>query len=120
MAELVELRVERGINELLQLERAQLFTSEEIKTIVKMRKAFEYKLQKPKKTQDDYLKYIQYEQSLLKLIKLRRKRVGYQHKYKEIDQTIATRIAGLFRAIVFKNQGDVRLWFSYINFCKSM
>lgn len=118
MAEIVELRLERGINELLQLERVNLFTEAEVKAIIKRRKAFEYKLQKPQKVKEDFLKYIAYEQSLLKLIKVRRKKIGYTHKYKEIDQVIANRIAAIYRSIVYKNQTDIQLWFSYINFCK--
>lgn len=120
MAELVELRIERGIPELLQMERVNLFSSEEVKAIVKKRKAFEYRLQKSEKRKDDYLKYIAYEQSVLKLIKIRRKKIGYTFKYKEIEQAIAARIGALFRAIVYKKQEDVQLWLSFIQFSKEM
>ncbi|KAI1280790.1 U3 small nucleolar RNA-associated protein 6 -like protein [Halotydeus destructor] len=120
MAEVVELRLERGVPELLQLKRVNLFSDDEVKTIIKKRKAFEYKLQKQEKVKEDYLKYVAYEESLIKLIKVRRKKIGYYHKYKEIENTIANRIAQLFRAVVYRHQGDVKLWLLYIDFCKRM
>lgn len=120
MAEIVELRLENGVNELEQLERIGLFSNEEIKTIVNKRKAFEYRLQRPKRTKEDYLKYINYEESLLKLIKRRRDKIGYQHKYKEIEYFISLRVSTLFRRVIAKHQGDVDLSFDYINFRKSV
>ena len=120
MAEVVELRVERGINELLQLERADLFASDEVRKVIKKRKMFEYRLQKFKKSKEDFLRYICYEESLLRLVAVRRKKTGYSHKTKEIDQSIASRISALYRAVVFRNQADVQLWLSYIEFCRKM
>lgn len=40
--------------------------------IVKKRKEFEYKIQRRTKCKEDYLRYIQYEMDLLKLLRLRR------------------------------------------------
>ena len=120
MAEVVELRLERGVNELLQLVRVNLFAADEVKTIIKKRRAFEYKLQRHGKSKDDYLRYIAYEECLLKLIKLKRKKLAYTHKIKEIDLTIANRIGAIFRAVIFRHQSDVDLWLSYIEFCKRM
>lgn len=42
------------------------------RTIVKKRKEFEYKIQRRTKCKEDYLRYIQYEMDLLKLLRLRR------------------------------------------------
>lgn len=42
------------------------------RTIAKKRKEFEYKIQRRTKNKEDYLRYIQYEMDLLKLIRLRR------------------------------------------------
>lgn len=120
MAEVVETRLERGVNELLQLVRVDLFTGDEVKTIIKKRRSFEYKLQRHGKSKDDYLRYIAYEECLLKLIKMRRRKTGYTHKIKEIDLTIANRIGAVFRAVIFRHQSDVQLWLSYIEFCKRM
>ena len=75
MAEFVELNLERSINELEKIEKYGLLKREEIKSIIKKRKAFEYKLRNSKKSKIHYLKYINYEQELLKLIKSRRKKM---------------------------------------------
>lgn len=123
MAEVVELRVERGINELLQLERIGLFSPEETRRIVKKRKMFEYRLQKCNKSKEEYLRYISYEKGLLRLIGIRRRKSGLSQKLKEVDQTIGSRISGLFRGALFtcrNSQSDVQLWLSYIDFCRSM
>lgn len=118
MAEFVELRIERGIDELLELERVGLFSSNEIRMVIKKRKEMEYRLQRMRKCKDDHLKYISYENSLLQLIRVRRKKVGFQHRFKEIERSIATRIAGKYRAVVHRNPSDVQLWLSYIEFCR--
>ena len=118
MAEVVELRIERGLNELLELERAELFTSDEIRIVIKKRRGMEYRLQRMKKCKDDYLKYISYEESLLQLIKIRRQRIGFHHRFKEIERSIATRIAGMYKNVVNRNQSDMQLWLSYIEFCR--
>lgn len=46
------------------------------RAIVKKRRELEYKLQKRTKNKGDYLNYIQYEITLLSLLRVRRK-VGY-------------------------------------------
>lgn len=124
MAEVVQLRVERGVEELLELERAGLFSPEETKAIINKRKEFEYRLRRQTSGTssliDTYLKYISYERSLLRLIKMRRKKHGFDHRTKEIDQKIAKRIAGIFRGAVFRDQSDVSMWVSYIDFCREM
>ena len=120
MAEVVQLRIERGVEELLELERAELFTPEEIKAIIKKRKHFEYRLRSFKVTKDDFLKYISYEQCLLKLIKIRRKKSGFTHRVKQVDHVISHRIASLFGAAVVRYKSDADLWMTYISFCKDL
>lgn len=120
MAEVVQLRIERGVEELLELERAELFTPEEIKAIIKKRKHFEYRLRSFKVTKEDFLKYISYEQCLLKLIKIRRKKSGFTHRVKQVDHVISHRIASLFGAAVVRYKSDPDLWMTYISFCKGL
>ena len=97
MAERVQADLELMLNELEQIQRVGLLTSEETKTVIKKRKRFEYKMQKQAKVKEDILAYIQYECSLLDLIELRRDKIGYLHKKSEIDGMIAKRINKLFR-----------------------
>ena len=116
MAEIVEFRIERSITELEQLERYGLLTNDEIKAVIKKRKAFEYKLQRNTRIKEDYLKYIAYEESLLKLLGVRRDKMGLHSKTVEIENLIVQHIQTLYRTIVFKNQLDVQLWLSFIDF----
>jgi U3 small nucleolar RNA-associated protein 6 len=118
MAEVVELRIEQGIDELLELERAGLFSPEEVRIVIKKRKEMEYRLQRMKKCKEDYLKYISYEDSLLQLIKVRRQQIGFHHRFKEIERSIATRIAAIYKNVVYRYQSDMQLWLSYIEFCR--
>lgn len=118
MAEVVEFRIEKGIDELLELERAGLFTSHEIKIVIKKRKEMEYRLQRKKKSKENYMKYISYEESLLQLVKIRRQKIRFFGRYKEIERSIATRVAGLYKKVVDRNQSDLQLWLSYIEFCR--
>ncbi|XP_076346357.1 LOW QUALITY PROTEIN: U3 small nucleolar RNA-associated protein 6 homolog [Tachypleus tridentatus] len=120
MAEFVQKHVERIIPELEQMERIGLFTRGEIKKVIRKRRAMEYRLQSRVKTKENYLKYIQYEIKLLSLIRKRREKMNCFYKKKEIDQAIAVRITKLFKAAIYRFQGDVRLWLSHIEFCKRM
>lgn len=125
MAEIVELRLERGLNELIELEKTALFTKDEIKKIIQKRQHYEYKLQRISRSKDDYLKYVTYEMSLLQLIRVRRKNTtGGNSKNcrlaQNAEKSIGKRIAAIYRSLVFKYQSDLTLWLSYLDFCKSM
>lgn len=74
MAEVVQNAIEGYIQDLSTLERYELFTSNEIKSILSKRTEFEYRLRKRQKSKDDFLRYIAYEESLLKLIRIRREK----------------------------------------------
>ncbi|XP_054160096.1 U3 small nucleolar RNA-associated protein 6 homolog [Oppia nitens] len=119
MAEVVEYNIEKTISELEQLERYGLLTDIEIKAIIKKRKAFEYRLQRNTKIKEDYLKYIAYEQSLMKLIHLRRDKSGIKYKTAHIEHMISLHIMSLYRKVVFRNQFDVQMWLTFIDFCRN-
>lgn len=116
----MELRTEEMLPEVEQMERMLMFEKDELRTIAKKRKEFEYKIQRRTKNKEDYLRYIQYEMDLLKLIRLRREKMGYQQKKANIDFTIGNRVNKLFKQAIFRFQDDVRLWLSYIKFCKQV
>lgn len=120
MAEIVQLHLESFIPELEQMERIGLFSHDEIKKVIKKRKALEYRLRRRTKTKEDYLKYIQYEVNVLSLIAIRRQRLRCQLKRREIDHSIATRINKLFKAAIARNQNDEVLWLTQIQFCQRM
>ncbi|KAK2586790.1 hypothetical protein KPH14_011815 [Odynerus spinipes] len=118
MAEFVEKRCEDMIPELEQMERIKLFDKNEIRGIAKKLKEFEYKIQRHTKCKEDYLRYIQYEMDLLKLIKQRRDKFGITQKKSDIDYAIANKVNNLYKEAIFKFQDDIRFWVAYIKFCK--
>lgn len=114
----MELRIEKGVDELLEMERVGLLSTSEMRTVIRKRKEMEYRLQRMRKCKQDYLKYIRYEDSLLQLIRIRRKKMGVYHRYKEIERCIASRIAGIYSSLVKRYPSNVQLWLSYIEFCR--
>ncbi|KAK0173015.1 hypothetical protein PV328_006270 [Microctonus aethiopoides] len=120
MAEFVEKRCEDMIPCLEQMERIKLFDKNEIREIAKKRREFEYKIQRHTKCKEDFLRYIQYEMDLLKLIKQRREKFGNTFKKSDIDYTIANKVNSLYRQAIFKFQEDLRFWIAYMKFCKQV
>ncbi|XP_002740357.1 U3 small nucleolar RNA-associated protein 6 homolog [Saccoglossus kowalevskii] len=118
MAEFVQQRLEERLTELEQLERVGLFNKAEIKAIVKRVRGHEYKLARKSKEKEDFLRYIQYEINLLSLVTKRRKRIGYFFKKEEIEYSIVQRVINLFKRACSHYNDDIKLWMSYIQFCK--
>lgn len=120
MAEFVEKRCEDMIPQMEQMERTKLFEKNEVKEIAKKRKEFEYKIQRHQKNKEDFLRYIQYEMDLLKLVKERRKKLQINAKKNDIDYSIANKINSLYKAAIFRFQDDFRFWIAYMTFCKQV
>ncbi|EZA47219.1 U3 small nucleolar RNA-associated protein 6-like protein [Ooceraea biroi] len=118
MAEFVEKRCEDMIPDFEQMERIKLFDKNEIRSIAKKLKEYEYKIQRHTKRKEDYLRYIQYEMDLLKLIKQRRDKYGITQKTSDIDYAIANKMNNLYKDAIFKFQDDIRFWIAYMKFCK--
>uniref|UniRef100_A0A1B6E402 U3 small nucleolar RNA-associated protein 6 homolog n=1 Tax=Clastoptera arizonana TaxID=38151 RepID=A0A1B6E402_9HEMI len=120
MAEEVELRTEEMIPELENM-MLFLFDRKEIRAIIKKRKEFEYKLHCVTKDKRDCLRNIQYETSLLKLVKARRQKKGIKvAKLSKIDFSIANRINKLFILAIRWFPNEHQIWLSYIKFCKDV
>uniref|UniRef100_A0A6G1SP06 U3 small nucleolar RNA-associated protein 6 n=1 Tax=Aceria tosichella TaxID=561515 RepID=A0A6G1SP06_9ACAR len=135
MAEVVEYRVDRTLDELKVLIDFGIFDEEHAKEIIKKREIFEYNLRRRTKTKLDYLKYIRFEMNLLESIEkyknsilkqtesmedeLERKIFRLQaKKLNEIVRARAGHVSVLYRRLVSKNQFDKRLWRAYIDFAK--
>eukprot|EP00960_Hanusia_phi_P047921 758660-Hanusia_phi.AAC.1 len=58
---------------------------EEIRAIVKKRTDFEYRLRKRAADKSDYLKYIEYEETLDKLLSARKARMSKKIKFREVE-----------------------------------
>ena len=118
MAEVIQERVEDRLPELEQLECTGLFSHAEIKAIIRKALELEYRIQRRSLLKDDFIRYVQYEINLLDLIEKRRARVGYTFKKDEIEDPIIHRIQSVFRRASIKRKDDVRLWLSFIAFCR--
>ncbi|KAJ9169123.1 hypothetical protein P3X46_020585 [Hevea brasiliensis] len=126
MADTVQYRLERMVDELDDLEKRGLFTRREIAEIVKQRRKFEYRLKRPSPLKQDYLAYIEYEIQLDSLRRLRKKSVSRELKKKgnkKIKMSVSdfagvSRIVDIYRLAVMRYKGDIGLWFRYLEFCR--
>ncbi|XP_025080667.1 U3 small nucleolar RNA-associated protein 6 homolog [Pomacea canaliculata] len=118
MAEFVSKSIEDMLPEMERLERVRLFSKEEIRTILKKRQRLEYRLRKKTRQQMDYIRYIQYERSVLALIKKRRKLVGYNFKKERIEVPIIQRIHKLFQLCQTRFPESLDVWLQHIEFSK--
>ncbi|XP_020590803.1 U3 small nucleolar RNA-associated protein 6 homolog [Phalaenopsis equestris] len=136
MADVVHFRLERMANELDDLERRGLLERDKISEIVKQRREFEYRLQRPSPLKQDFLAYIEYEKKLEAYRKLRKRMIVRQmqeeadeeegekkkrrKKWKKSfsDYAGVLRILDLYRMAVMRYKGDLGLWFQYLEFCK--
>ncbi|XP_046856303.1 U3 small nucleolar RNA-associated protein 6 homolog [Xenia sp. Carnegie-2017] len=118
MAEYVFQNVEGMLPELEEMERLELFTKPEIKSIVKKRTALEYKLRRRISQKTDYLRYIQYELNLDLLRRKRRKHRGIEQRVLPGEAVFIKRMHLLFQSALKKFPLDVKLWLQYIEYCK--
>lgn len=127
MADVVQYRLERMVDELDDLERRGIFTRDEISEIVKQRRKFEYRLKRPSPLKQDFIAYIDYESQLDELRRLRRKAVaiqsGDEEKKKKKKKSISdyagvAKIVEIYRLATRRFKGDISLWFKYLEFCR--
>ncbi|KAK8683958.1 hypothetical protein V6N13_039999 [Hibiscus sabdariffa] len=128
MADVVQYRLERMVDELDDLERRGIFSRREIAEIVKQRRKFEYRLKRPSPLKQDFIAYIDYETQLDALRRLRKKaatrELARQGKKKTktrksvSDFAPVARIMEIYRLAVMRYKGDVELWFRYLEFCR--
>lgn len=141
MAEIVEYRVERTLDELNLLVDFGLFTEAQAKKVTSDRQNFEYKLRRRTRNKLDFLEYIRYELNLLESIDQYRKTVikdYYKQKHNKEDDELGRRIlllqakklndivrsrsahvSSLFRKLTTTFQFDKMLWMAYIDFAIS-
>ncbi|KAL0398783.1 UNVERIFIED_CONTAM: hypothetical protein Sradi_2221600 [Sesamum radiatum] len=86
MADVVQFKLERMLNELDDLERRGLFSRREIAEIVKKRRKFEYRLKRPSPLKEDFLAYIDYEKQLDALRRLRKKSVLKKVRREKVEK----------------------------------
>ncbi|KAK8969743.1 hypothetical protein KSP40_PGU003869 [Platanthera guangdongensis] len=135
MADEVQFRLERMANELEDLEKRGLMEWDKINEIVKQRREFEYRLQRPSPLKKDFLDYIEFEKKLEAYRKCRKRMIirqmkeedeevgGKKKRYKKWKKSLSdsagiVRIMGLYKMAVSRFKGDLGLWFQYLEFCR--
>ncbi|PIN13593.1 HAT (Half-A-TPR) repeat-containing protein [Handroanthus impetiginosus] len=123
MADVVQFKLERMLDEIDDLERRGLFSRREIAEIVKKRRKFEYRLKRPSPLKADFLAYIDYEKQLEVLRLLRKKALrksGDKKERKSVsDFAGVSRIIDIYRLATNRFKGDIKLWFQYLEFCRA-
>ncbi|KAK7396513.1 hypothetical protein VNO78_17574 [Psophocarpus tetragonolobus] len=126
MADVVQYRLERMVDELDELEQLGLFSRCEIAEIVKQRRKFEYRLKRPSPLKQDFLAYVEYETQLDTLRKLRKKsgtremmkQGNKKAKKSKSDFAGLRRIIEIYELALKRYKGDIDLWFRYLQFCR--
>lgn len=140
MAEIVEYRVEKTLDEVELLVEFGIVTKDAAKQILTKREDFEYTLRRRTKSKLDFLKYIRFEINILEAIEKYKKQViqDYEKHKKEtgeedLDRKIlmlqakklndivrsrSAHICSLFRKLTTSFQFDKKLWLAYIEFAK--
>ncbi|XP_028093978.1 U3 small nucleolar RNA-associated protein 6 homolog isoform X2 [Camellia sinensis] len=125
MADVVQYKLERMVDELNDLECRGLFSRREIAEIVKQRRKFEYRLKRPSPLKQDFIAYIDYEKQLEALRLLRKKAVARELKKqnKKMKKSVSdfagvSRILEIYRLATNRFKGDIELWFQYLEFCR--
>mmetsp|Transcript_9123 Transcript_9123/g.17974 ORF Transcript_9123/g.17974 Transcript_9123/m.17974 type:complete len:635 (+) Transcript_9123:200-2104(+) len=115
MADNVQRILEGMIPELEDLQERGIFEADEIREIVKTRRDFEYKLQRRAPRKEDFLRYAEYEISLEKLRKKRKKRKAIR-KGGVGDKGGHRRISFVFERAVRRFKGDIAIWHRAIDY----
>ncbi|KAL2613971.1 hypothetical protein R1flu_025663 [Riccia fluitans] len=124
MADTVHYHLERMLPELDDLEKRGLFERHEIKEIVRKRRDFEYLLKRPSPLKEDFIKYVEFEQNLETLRKLRKSaliRDSKEGKWKAslCDYASSAQILHIYERAVNKFKGDTDMWLQYLEYCKA-
>ncbi|XP_070186853.1 U3 small nucleolar RNA-associated protein 6 homolog [Littorina saxatilis] len=98
-----------------ELENIHELTNEEKRKIYQRQTKFEYRIRRRRKSEEDFLQYILYQQDILKLLS-KRKRCGRTKRGTEVP--IIFRIHNLFQLCETRFPQNADVWLSHIEFCK--
>ncbi|CAH1963929.1 unnamed protein product [Acanthoscelides obtectus] len=118
MSEHVESHLESMSAEFMEMKRIRLFSSDEIRLILKTRKQHEYKINGVTKKLEDFMNYIMYEKAVLRDIRIRRNKLRIVDKKGAIEYSITKRIKHLYEIAIQNYSNDFPLCLSYFKFCK--
>ncbi|KAH9823968.1 U3 small nucleolar RNA-associated protein 6-domain-containing protein [Melampsora americana] len=119
--ESAQLRMERMLPELRDLEQKKVFTKSEISAIVSQRQIHEAAIARPK-SHEPYMRYIDYERRLERLRQLRVSKLGAgqqsktPHRVTISDYSIPLHILNLFSTAAKRYPESRSLWMAYITY----
>ena len=88
MADRVRYIMDKMASTFARMQELDIFTHDEIKSIIKSRTDFEYIMMRRQLTEGDYVKYIEYETNLNRLHQLRCVAAGHGVKNKDIQVSL--------------------------------
>ncbi|KAL2130940.1 hypothetical protein VTI74DRAFT_5745 [Chaetomium olivicolor] len=105
--------LERAAPELREFEEKEIFTPDEIRSLVSKRSDYEHLILSPGTKPTDFLSYVAWERSLDKLRAKRCRRLNIRSSSSHTSQA---RTFGIFERAVLKHPGSVPLWLAYLDF----
>ncbi|PGG96309.1 hypothetical protein AJ79_09643 [Helicocarpus griseus UAMH5409] len=106
--------LEQLVPEFKEYEKKEIFSKEEISSILKKRSDFEHKINATGPKPSDYARYAEYEMNLDTLRKKRIKRLGV----KSAAHSGQRRIFFILDRATKKFHGDISLWMQYIEYAR--
>ncbi|KAJ4163723.1 hypothetical protein LMH87_005431 [Akanthomyces muscarius] len=112
VAEKARFYLERSVPQLREWEEKEIFTKDEIRTIVQKRNQYEHKVLSPGNTPYDWSSYAQWEQSLETLRAKRCKRLKIRHL--SSAHAGQGRVLGIYERGAGRHPGSSALWREYL------
>ncbi|KAJ4289920.1 U3 snoRNP protein [Collariella sp. IMI 366227] len=108
--------LERAAPELREFEEKEIFSSDEIRSLVSKRSDYEHLILSPGTKPTDFLSYITWERSLDRLRAKRCRRLNIRSSSSTSSHNSHARTFGIFERAVNKHPGSVLLWRAYLDF----
>ncbi|WYZ43169.1 hypothetical protein EsH8_VI_000868 [Colletotrichum jinshuiense] len=112
VAEKARFYLERSVPQLREWEEKEIFTKDEIRTIVQKRSDFEHRILAPRSNPDDFSAYAKWEQSLETLRAKRCKRMKIGHVTSQ--HASQARVLAIYERAVSRHPGKKDLWLEYL------
>jgi tetratricopeptide (TPR) repeat protein len=117
MADRVQELMEAMVPELEDLTKRSLCSALEVKALIRKREQAEYALHKRAPMRDDFLRALQLEMNLEKLLHARRRRTGLP-KRGAAEFAIRKRVNFIFDRALRRFKGDEQLWLQWIDYAQ--
>ncbi|KAK4157788.1 U3 small nucleolar RNA-associated protein 6-domain-containing protein [Chaetomidium leptoderma] len=110
--------LERAAPELREFEEKEIFSKDEIRSLVTKRSDYEHLILAPGTKPTDFLSYVSWERSLdrLRAKRSRRLNLNSRSSSSSISHASQARTFGIFERAVLKHPGCLPLWLAYLDF----